>query len=398
MQPLKGLTVVTLEHAIAAPFATRQLADLGARVIKIERPGSGDFARAYDERVRGLASHFVWTNRSKESLTLDVKHPKAAALLERLIIEKADVVVQNLAPGAAARLGLSYEALSPRKPGLIVCDISGYGNDLAHPGPYRDKKAYDLLIQSEAGFVSITGTPDEPSKAGNSIADIAAGMYAYTNILAALLQRGIDGRGRRIDVSMLEAMSEWMGYPLYYAFEGAAPPPRSGASHATIYPYGPFPTGDGKTIMLGLQNEREWKVFCDQVLAQAALANDPRFASNSLRSANRETLHALIVEAFRPLRAEDVAARLEAAQIANAQVRDMAELWGHPQLAARQRWQEVDTPAGPVPALLPPGTDRHDGGPRMAAVPALGQHTEAILAELGVDAAGLAALRAEGAV
>ena len=398
MQPLQGLTVVTLEHAIAAPFATRQLADLGARVIKIERPGSGDFARGYDERVRGLASHFVWTNRSKESLTLDVKHPQAAALLQRLIIEKADVVVQNLAPGAAARLGVSYEALSPLKPGLIVCDISGYGDDPARPGPYRDKKAYDLLIQSEAGFVSITGTPDEPSKAGNSIADIAAGMYAYTNILAALLQRGIDGRGRRIDVSMLEAMGEWMGYPLYYAFDGAPPPPRSGASHATIYPYGPFPTGDGKTIMLGLQNEREWKTFCDKVLLQPALAEDSRFASNSQRSAHRQALQALIIEAFRPLSADEVAARLEAAQIANAQVRSMEQVWAHPQLAARQRWQDVDTPAGPIPALLPPGTDRQDGGPRMDAVPALGQHTEAILAELGVDAAGIAALRAEAAV
>ena len=272
MQPLKGLTVVTLEHAIAAPFATRQLADLGARVIKIERPGSGDFARGYDERVRGLASHFVWTNRSKESLTLDVKHPQAAALLQRLIIEKADVVVQNLAPGAAARLGVSHQALSAVKPGIIVCDISGYGDDLQIPGPYRDKKAYDLLVQSEAGFVSISGTPDDPAKAGNSIADIAAGMYAYTNILAALMQRSIDGKGRRIDISMLEALGEWMGYPLYYAFDGAPPPPRTGASHATSYPSGPFPAGDGKTVMLGLQNEREWAAFCDKVLLQPALA------------------------------------------------------------------------------------------------------------------------------
>ena len=239
MQPLQGLTVVTLEHAIAAPFATRQLADLGARVIKIERPGTGDFARGYDERVRGLASHFVWTNRSKESVTLDVKHPEAARLLERLVLEKADVVVQNLAPGAATRLGLSYEVLSARKPGIIVCDISGYGAF----GPYRDKKAYDLLIQSEAGFLSVTGTEDEPCKAGPSIADIAAGMYAYSNILAALLERGRTGRGRHIDISMLEALTEWTSYPLYYAFDGAEPPPRTGASHATIYPYGPFPTG-----------------------------------------------------------------------------------------------------------------------------------------------------------
>ncbi|CAN0407736.1 unnamed protein product, partial [Phaeothamnion confervicola] len=275
MQPLSGITVVTLEHAIAAPFATRQLADLGARVIKVERPGSGDFARGYDERVRGLASHFVWTNRSKESLTLDVKHPDAQALLKRLIVEEADVVVQNLAPGAAARLGLSYEALSELKPGIIVCDISGYGAD----GPYRDKKAYDLLIQSEAGFVSVTGTEEEPSKAGPSIADIAAGMYAYTNILAALLERGRTGRGRHIDISMLEALGEWMTYPLYYAFEGAEPPRRTGASHATIYPYGPFPAGDGKLVMLGLQNEREWVLFCERVLERSDLARDERFAT-----------------------------------------------------------------------------------------------------------------------
>src|SRR5258706_11376503 len=273
MRPLAGITVITLEHAIAAPFATRQLADLGARVIKIERPGSGDFARGYDERVRGLASHFVWTNRSKESLTLDVKHPDAAALLQRLIVEQADVVVQNLAPGAAARLGLSYEALSAVKPGIIVCDISGYGAN----GPYRDKKAYDLLIQGEAGFVSVTGTPDEPSKAGPSIADIAAGMYAYTDILAALLQRGQTRNGQHIDISMLQSLAEWMSYPLYYAFDGAPPPPRTGASHATIYPYGPFPTGDGGTVMIGLQDEREWLKFCEVVLQQPATATDPRF-------------------------------------------------------------------------------------------------------------------------
>jgi itaconate CoA-transferase len=398
MQPLLGLTVVTLEHAIAAPFATRQLADLGARVIKIERPGSGDFARGYDERVRGLASHFVWTNRSKESLTLDVKHPEAAALLQRLILEKADVVVQNLAPGAAARLGVSHEALSPHKPGLIVCDISGYGDDLAHPGPYRDKKAYDLLIQSEAGFVSITGTPEEPGKAGNSIADIAAGMYAYTNILAALMQRAIDGRGRRIDISMLEAMGEWMGYPLYYAIDGAPPPPRTGASHATIYPYGPFPTGDGKTVMLGLQNEREWAAFCDKVLQQPGLARDERFASNSQRSAARVALKALIVEAFAGLTAGEVLARLDQAQIANAQVNTLHEVWQHPQLAARGRWVDVPTAAGPVPALLPPGTDLRDGGPRMDAVPALGAHTDAILGELGLGADDIARLRKQGAV
>src|SRR5262245_23242507 len=279
MRPLQGITVVTLEHAIAAPLCTRHLADLGARVIKVERPGVGDFARAYDERVQGLASHFVWTNRSKESLTLDVKHPQAREVLAQLVAG-ADVLVQNLAPGAAARLGLSYEALREQHPRLIVCDISGYGDD----GPYRDKKAYDLLIQSESGFLSVTGSPDEPAKAGCSIADIAAGMYAYSNILAALLLRAKTGIGARIDVSMLESMVEWMSYPLYYAFDGATPPPRAGAAHATIYPYGPFTAGDGKTVMLGLQNEREWAAFCKIVLREPDLASDERFSSNSRRT------------------------------------------------------------------------------------------------------------------
>ena len=393
MRPLEGLTVVTLEHAIAAPFATRQLADLGARVIKIERPGVGDFARGYDERVRGMASHFVWTNRSKESLTLDVKHPEAQTILRRLIMEQADIVVQNLAPGAAARLGLSYEALSATKPGLIVCDISGYGSD----GPYRDKKAYDLLIQSEAGFVSVTGSPDEPAKAGPSIADISAGMYAYTNILAALLQRAKTGRGRHIDISMLESLVEWTSYPLYYAFDGAAPPPRTGASHATIYPYGPFPAGDGKTVMLGLQNEREWALFCSKVLLAPALAQDPRFATNSKRSAARAELRALIVDAFAALTASEVVARLDAAQIANANVNTMGDVWAHPQLKARGRWTEVATPVGSVPALLPPGS-WDEQAPRMDAVPALGQHTEAILAELQYGPEQVAHLRSAGAI
>ncbi len=393
MQPLKGITVVTLEHAIAAPFATRQLADMGARVIKIERPGVGDFARGYDARVRGLASHFVWTNRSKESLTLDVKQDEAQKILMRLILEEADVVVQNLAPGAAERLGLSYEALAKFKPGIIVCDISGYGSD----GPYRDKKAYDLLIQSEAGFVSVTGTPDDPSKSGISIADIAAGMYAYTNILAALMHKQQTGEGQRIDVSMLESLSEWMGYPLYYAFDGAPPPARTGASHATIYPYGPFPAGDGKIVMLGLQNEREWKVFCEKVLANPALTTDPRFSTTAKRSAQRADLAALIVAAFSKYTADEVAKRLEQAGIANAQVNTMAEVWAHPQLKARDRWRDVATPAGPIPALLPPGSWQH-GAPRMDAVPALGQHTDAILGQQGYSAERIAALRAEGVV
>jgi itaconate CoA-transferase len=395
-QPLQGITVVTLEHAIAAPFATRQLADLGARVIKIERPGSGDFARGYDQRVRGLASHFVWTNRSKESVTLDVKHPEAARVLERLVMEKADVVVQNLAPGAATRLGLGYDTLSAVKPGLIMCDISGYGDDPVHPGPYRDKKAYDLLIQSEAGFVSVTGTPDEPCKAGPSIADIAAGMYAYSSILAALLQRAQTGKGQRIDISMLESLAEWTSYPLYYAFEGAAPPPRTGASHATIYPYGPFPAGDGTTVMLGLQNEREWASFCNKVLQQPALATDERFTANYKRVAERVALRQIIVDAFASLTSAQVVERLELAQIANARVNTMQDLWEHPQLKARGRWTEVDSPQGPLPAMLPPGS--WETGPRMDAVPGLGEHTDAVLAELGYGAMEIAALHASNAV
>lgn len=384
MGALDGITVVTLEHAIAAPFCTRQLADNGARVVKIERPGVGDFARAYDERVAGQASHFVWTNRSKQSLTLDLKHAQAPEILARLL-GRADVLVQNLAPGAAARLGLSYETLAPKHPGLIVCDISGYGSD----GPYRDKKAYDLLIQSESGFLSVTGTPDDMAKAGCSIADIAAGMYAYSNILAALIERGRSGHGRRIDVSMLESMVEWMGFPMYYAFEGAAPPPRAGAAHATIYPYGPFPTGDGRSVMLGLQNEREWQVFCAKVLGQPELATDERFSANSRRVANRELLRAIIVARFARLDAAQLVALLDEAQIANAQVNGMPEVWAHPQLKARGRWTTVDSPAGALPALLPPGMAEA----RMDAIPALGQHSESLLAELGYDAARIAQFR-----
>ena len=393
MKPLQGITVVTLEHAIAAPFCTRQLADLGARIIKIERPGVGDFARGYDERVSGLASHFVWTNRSKESLTLDVKHDEAQKILQRLIMEEADIVVQNLAPGAAARLGLSYEILSAAKPGIIVCDISGYGGN----GPYRDKKAYDLLIQSEAGFLSVTGTDDQPSKAGPSIADISAGMYAYSSILAALLQRERTGRGQHLDISMLECLVEWNSYPLYYAYEGAAPPPRTGASHATIYPYGPFPAGDGKTVMLGLQNDREWTLFCQKVLLSPELASDPRFLTNSKRSAARDEIRALIVAAFSTLTSAEVVARLDAAQIANANVNDMHAVWAHPQLQARERWRQVDSPAGKIPALLPPGS-WEDEPPRMDAVPALGQHTEAILKSLAYSDKQIADMRAAHAI
>jgi itaconate CoA-transferase len=391
-RPLDGITVLTLEHAIAAPLCTRQLADLGARVIKIERPGVGDFARAYDDRVNGLSSHFVWTNRSKESVTLDVKHAQAAPLLEQLLA-RADVLVQNLAPGAAARLGLSYEALHEKHPQLIVCDISGYGSD----GPYRDKKAYDLLIQAESGFLTVTGTPDDFAKAGCSVADIAAGMVGYSSILAALIQRGKTNLGSRIDVSMLESMAEWMSFPMYYAFDGAPSAPRAGASHATIYPYGPFSTGDGKTVMLGVQNEREWKAFCEQVLEQPALASDARFASNARRVAARDAVDELIDGVFGALAAEVVTERLEAAQIANARVNTMAEVWDHPQLKARGRWTTVGTSAGPIPALRPAGLpDNFD--PRMDAVPALGEHTESVLAELGIAAQDIAQLRRDGVV
>ena len=395
LRPLDGITVVSLEHAIAAPFCTRQLADLGARVIKVERPGAGDFARAYDTRVDGMASHFVWVNRSKESLTLDLKQPAALAVLKQLI-GGADVLVQNLAPGAAARMGLGFAELTAAHPELIVCDISGYGDN----GPYRDKKAYDLLIQSEAGFLSVTGTDADPSKAGNSIADIAAGMYAYSSILAALMQRdkrGGTGKGSHIDISMLEALTEWMGYPLYYAYQGAAPPPRSAAAHATIYPYGPFAAGDGGTVMLGLQNEREWQLFCGVVLAQPALANDLRFDSNARRNANRDALEAIILNTFASLSTAQVLAKLDEAQIANARMNTMAGVWAHPQLQARERWRTVATPAGNIPALLPPGRI-NSFDYRMDAVPAVGQHTQAILRELGQGEADIAALQQAGAI
>ena len=393
-RPLDGITVISLEHAIAAPFCTRQLADLGARVVKVERPGTGDFARGYDQRVDGLASHFVWTNRSKESLTLDLKQDAAGGILEALLA-KADVLVQNLAPGAAARMGLSFEALQARFPQLIVCDISGYGEG----GPYEKKKAYDLLIQSEGGFLSVTGGPgeDEMAKAGCSIADIAAGMYAYTGILSALMLREKTGVGSRIDVTMLESLVEWMGYPMYYAYNGAPPPARAGASHATIYPYGPFPTGGGGTVMLGLQNEREWALFCEKVLLDPSLATDERFSANFKRSENREALRQIIVDGFAALSVEEVVERLENAQIANARVNDMQGVWDHPQLKARDRWREVDSPSGKLPSLLPPG---HNTAftPRMDGVPGLGQHTGGILSELGISAQEQARLAAAGVV
>ena len=392
MRPLSGIAVVSIEQAVSAPFATRQLADLGARVVKVERPDTGDFARSYDGTVRGMSAYFVWINRSKESLTLDLKHPMAPEVMERLV-DRADVLVQNLAPGAADRLGLSFEKLRQDHPRLIVCDISGYGDE----GPCRNKKAYDLLIQSEAGLLSVTGTPESPSKAGISIADISAGMYAFSGILAALIQRGRTGKGTRVEVSMFEALAEWMGHPLYYRGFGGVALGRTGARHATIAPYGPFAAGDGGTVMVGLQNEREWKDFCDKVIGRPELASDPRFATNSRRVENSEALTGMILDAFAPLSREQVIERLDGARIANARMNEIGEVWNHPQLAARRRWREVDTPAGRIPALLPPATFS-DFEACMGPVPALGEHSRAILSELGYSADEIARMRDSAAV
>jgi itaconate CoA-transferase len=392
MLPLQGITVVSLEQAVAAPFATRQLADLGARVIKIERPQVGDFARAYDQTVLGQSSHFVWLNRSKESLTLDVKHADAGAILARLLA-KADVFVQNLVPGAAARLGLSSAELTLRYPRIVVCNISGYGPD----GPYSQKKAYDLLIQCESGVVSVTGTPDTPSKAGVSIADIAAGMYGFSGTLTALYQREKTGKGAAFDVSMFEALGEWMGYPAYFAAYGGKPPPRTGAAHATIHPYGPFPSGNGKTVFFGIQNEREWASFCATVLERPELADDPRFNGSRQRDASREALTAIIVDVFSRRSDEQIIAQLDAAQIANSRLNDMHAFWNHPQLAARERWRDVDSPNGSIRALIPP-VNLDDAEPRMDPIPSVGQHTHAILFELGFDEAFVARLQREKAI
>ena len=392
MRPLEGITVVALEQVIARPFATRQLADLGARVIKIERPGTGDAARAYDHTVKGLSSHFVWTNRSKESITLDVKHPRAGAILERLI-RRADVFLQNLAPGATDRLGLGASTLRERQPALIWCGISGYGPS----GPYAEKKAYDLLVQCETGVLSVTGTPDAPSKAGIPVADIAAGMYAFSSILAALIRRQRTGEGATLDITMFEALGEWMGFPAYFTAYGGSAPPRSGAHHATIAPYGPFRTGDGGSVFLSVQNEREFARFCEVVLGNRSLATDPRFASSPARLAHREALHAEIERVFSRLSAAQAVERLETADIANARLNDMQEFWGHPQLKARSRWAQVDSPGGKIDALRPP-FNLSGFEPRMGAVPALGEHTQALLAELGYGAEEIEALAAEGVI
>jgi itaconate CoA-transferase len=392
MRPLDGITVVSLEQAVAAPFATRHLADLGARVIKIERPKVGDFARDYDRTVKGMASHFVWLNRSKESLTLDVKHPKAKDILSRLI-SRADVFIQNLAPGAAARLGLAAEVLLKQYPRLVVCDISGYGDF----GPYASKKAYDLLVQSEAGVLSVTGTPETPSKVGISIADIATGVYAYSGILTALYRRERTGEGGRVEVTMLEALGEWMGYPLYYAHFGGTAPPRTGPDHATIVPYGRYQAGDGKSVMLGLQNEREWAMFCDKVLGQPQFASDARYDTNFKRNERRDEVTALINKVFSTLTAEQVVDRLDAAGIANARINSPDEVWQHAQLKARKRWRDVGSPAGMIPALLPPAT-LSGADPRMDPIPAIGEHTEDILNELGFNGEEIAALQADAAI
>lgn len=376
--PLEGILVVSLEQAIAAPFCTRQLADLGARVIKIERPGTGDFNRHHDQRVQGLCSHFVWTNRSKESLALDLKQPSDLSALKK-ILHKADILVQNLAPGSTERMGLDYATLQPHHPALIVCDISGYGST----GPYKDKKAYDLLIQAESGFLSVTGSPDRPAKSGISIADIAAGTTAFNNILAAIIQRGQTGEGCRLDVSMLESMAEWMSFPMYYAYEGAPTLPLAGAEHASIYPYGPFACRDG-VVMLGMQNEREWGIFCTKVLCRPELLEDDRFQSTSLRSQNRKDLKEMIEKVFSTSRADDVLDRLEANGVANARVTDMSGLWTHAQLRARDRWTEVETPNGKIPALKPAGA-AEGMRVRMDPIPSVGEHTEAILQEFGIE-------------
>ncbi|MEG0974760.1 MAG: CaiB/BaiF CoA-transferase family protein [Comamonas sp.] len=377
IRPLQGITVLALEHAVAAPFASRQLADLGARVIKIERPGVGDFARGYDSTVMGQSSFFVWCNRGKESLALDLKDPVNLPILHKLL-SQCDVLIQNLAPGATARMGLDFDSLHAQYPRLIVCDVSGYGEG----GPYSNQKAYDLLIQAASGLISVTGTPELPARTGISIADISAGMYAYSGILSALLQRSHSGQGMQVDVTMLESLTEWMSYPLNFSHYGGKPPVRSGLTHPTIAPYGQYRAGDGKSVIFGLQNDREWADFCRTVLQQPHLAEDPRFSKNMLRVQNRAELDALIQNCFAPLSREQVLERLNAGGIANAPLNEPDDVWAHPQLQARERWREVTTPAGPIQALLPPAT-LSGVEAVMGAVPALGEHTQAILQELG---------------
>jgi itaconate CoA-transferase len=374
--PLSGVVVVSCEQAVAAPLATRHLADLGARVIKVERPGTGDFARDYDDAVRGMSSHFVWLNRSKESLVLDLKSPESAGVMRRLIA-RADVFVQNLAPGAAERLGLGAETLRARHPGLVTCSISGYGNS----GPYRDAKAYDLLIQSEAGLVSITGSADSPAKCGIPVADIGAGMYAFSGILAALYRREQTGEGSNLEVSLFDSLIEWMGYPIMYTQYGGSAPRRTGTSHAAIAPYGTYAASDGQEVVLSIQNEREWAAFCETVLGKGELRDDPRFITASARVANRAELNAEIDTALRDLSGDLFLERLRAAKIAHAQQRAIGEVLKHPQLEARGRWTEVGSPVGPVRSVASPiifeGID-----PRIDPIPGVGEHTDAVLSWL----------------
>jgi formyl-CoA transferase len=391
-RPLDGITVVALEQAVAAPFCTRQLADLGARVIKVERPGDGDFARSYDRTVLGQSSYFVWLNRSKESLTLDLKQPPSMQVLHRLL-ERADVLIQNLGPGAAARLGLAAGPLGQRYPRLIVCDLTGYGLD----GPWADRKAYDLLVQCETGVVSLTGTAAAPAKAGISIADIAGGMYAYTGILTALYRRATTGEVGPVEVSLFDALSEWMGAPAYFTGYGGTEPQRVGAEHASIVPYGPFTAADGVTVLLAIQNEREWASLCTVFLGAPSVAVDPRYLDNPSRTARRDEVNALVAARFGQLTGAEAVALLEASRVAYAHLNSVTQYLDHPVLSGRDRWRSVSTPNGPIRALLPPATIA--GVPsRMDAVPAVGEHSDAILAELGYAPAEVADLRASGAV
>ncbi|MEY2248738.1 CaiB/BaiF CoA transferase family protein [Streptomyces sp. BF23-18] len=391
--PLEGITVVAVEQAVAAPFATRQLADLGARVVKVERIDGGDFARGYDTAARGLASHFVWCNRGKESVALDLKDPRGLDVVRRLVAD-ADVFVQNLAQGAAARLGLDAATLCAEHPRLIAVDISGYGPS----GPYAGKRAYDMLVQCEAGLVSVTGTPEQPVKAGIPAADIAAAMYAFSGVLAALVRRGTTGRGGPVEVSMLDALAEWMGHPLHHAMHDGTPPARTGLAHAVIVPYDAYSTADGGRVLLSVQNDREWRRLAQQVLRRPEAADDPRFATNAARVADRERVDALVAEALGALGADEAVARLEAAGIACARLRDVREVAEHPQLAARNRWREVGSPVGPLRALLPPITLPGGEEARMGSVPRLGEHTGVVLRALGMTDTDVAELRRDGVV
>ncbi|MFD9464285.1 CaiB/BaiF CoA transferase family protein [Streptomyces sp. NPDC060027] len=391
--PLEGITVVAVEQAVAAPFATRQLADLGARVVKVERIDGGDFARGYDTAAAGLASHFVWCNRGKESVALDLKDPRGLEVVRRLVAD-ADVFVQNLAQGAAARLGLDAVTLCAEHPRLIAVDISGYGAS----GPYAGKRAYDMLVQCEAGLVSVTGTPEQPVKAGIPAADIAAAMYAFSGVLAALVRRGTTGRGGPVEVSMLDALTEWMGHPLHHAMHGGTAPARTGLAHAVIVPYDVYSTADGGRVLLSVQNDREWRRLAQQLLGRPDLADDPEFATNPARVANRERVDTLVAKALGVLGADEAVTRLEAAGIACARLRDVKEVAEHPQLAARNRWREVGSPVGPLRALLPPITLPGGEEARMGAVPRLGEHTGVVLRALGMTDADVAELRRDGVV